>query len=505
MRQIYLTLLLAVMSLFACQTTSAYDFEVDGIYYTIYTRDMTAWVTYKDKNYSSYSGDITIPDSVTYRGKKLKVSTISEEAFYNCDGLTTVIIKNGIENIYNNAFDGCRNLSKIELPNSIESISAGAFRNCVQLKKILLPSNLKFISDSLFKNCTNLEQTYIPNSVSSIGDEAFAECKKLKNFILPKDLEDIGDKAFYNCKAITSFTIPASITKLGKLALYGSNISNIKLEDSDRVLELALGYIKTSWASKTYYSPLKTAEDLKEFYMGRRCEYVRQWEDPDTYPTIASAPHITLGEHISHVSNIGGKTIRVLKVKAGAEDIDLSALTNSVDTLILSRKIADDSGWSKLSRKIQESVKTIIIDDSLKDSKFYNASFPRLQKLVLGKNLRRFYWLVQGSEQLDTIINYSENPYPINNTYFSVKNYLDVLLLVPKGTLSKYMQTHGWKNFFTIQEMDEETTAIASTTIKQEKNIVGRYNASGQRLNTPQKGINIIKYSDGTTKKVIIK
>lgn len=83
--------------------------------------------------------------------------------------------------------------------------------------------------------------------------------------------------------------------------------------------------------------------------------------------------------------------------------------------------------------------------------------------------------------------------------------YINATLYVPTGTKEKYMQADGWKNFFTIQEMEEETTAIASTTIKKDKNILGRYNASGQRLNTPQKGINIIKYSDGTTKKVIIK
>ena len=41
MKRFYITLLLAAITLFACQTVSAYDFEVDGIYYYLNTWDMT--------------------------------------------------------------------------------------------------------------------------------------------------------------------------------------------------------------------------------------------------------------------------------------------------------------------------------------------------------------------------------------------------------------------------------------------------------------------------------
>lgn len=34
---------------------------------------------------------------------------------------------------------------------------------------------------------------------------------------------------------------------------------------------------------------------------------------------------------------------------------------------------------------------------------------------------------------------------------------------------------------------------------------VARYNAAGQRISTPQKGLNIVKLADGRTLKVIVK
>ena len=52
---------------------SAYDFEVDEIYYDINISNFTAYVTYTDKNYSIYSGNTIIPKSVTYKGQELDI------------------------------------------------------------------------------------------------------------------------------------------------------------------------------------------------------------------------------------------------------------------------------------------------------------------------------------------------------------------------------------------------------------------------------------------------
>ncbi len=66
-------------------TAIAYDFEVDGIYYNINGNE--AIVSF---SLNGYSGDLTIPATVTYGGTTYSVTSIGDGAFYECTGLTRI-------------------------------------------------------------------------------------------------------------------------------------------------------------------------------------------------------------------------------------------------------------------------------------------------------------------------------------------------------------------------------------------------------------------------------
>ena len=106
----------AIAICFALTATNsyAYDFEVDGIYYNVTSFEnleveVTSYCYHLDDEYDEhkYSGDIAIPETVTYKNRELSVTSIGEEAFYDCDGLTSVDIPDGVTSIGEEAFYEC--------------------------------------------------------------------------------------------------------------------------------------------------------------------------------------------------------------------------------------------------------------------------------------------------------------------------------------------------------------------------------------------------------------
>lgn len=94
-----------VAMLLGCITVSAYDFEVDGIFYNITNRSsFTVEVTYY--YVEPYSGDVVIPKTVTYNGAVYTVTSIDDYAFYDCSNLTTVTVPESVTSIGRSAFYG---------------------------------------------------------------------------------------------------------------------------------------------------------------------------------------------------------------------------------------------------------------------------------------------------------------------------------------------------------------------------------------------------------------
>ena len=126
-------LLTSLIVLLCALTTSAHDFEVDGIYYNITSSsELTVAVTYAGNSYNSavYSGSVVIPEKVTYNNKEYSVTSIEYAAFRACWGLTSVTIPNSVTSIGSSAFDNCSGLTSVTIPNSVISIGDGAFSGC---------------------------------------------------------------------------------------------------------------------------------------------------------------------------------------------------------------------------------------------------------------------------------------------------------------------------------------------------------------------------------------
>ena len=247
-------------------TCQSYAFEGCSYLRNVYTNSLENWINTEFKTFASnplwnygtlyvngetLSGDIVIPDGVTYIGNyalygckditsivipssvtslgfgvfsdcaNLKsvtipdgVTSISAYAFNNCTALTSVNLHEGITSIENYAFYGCTSLTSIEIPDGITSIGACAFYNCTALASVNLPDGIKDISNYTFGNCTSLTSIRIPLGVTTLGNYAFQDCTSLTSIEIPDGVTSIGAYAFNNCTALASVNLPDGITDI---------------------------------------------------------------------------------------------------------------------------------------------------------------------------------------------------------------------------------------------------------------------------------------------------
>ena len=211
--------LIAVLAALVPSTISAYEFEIDGIYYITNGNEATVTKSFQlDPQY--YSGYVIIPESVTYGPQTFSVTAIGDSAFMYCENLTCVIIPYSVTTIGEDAFLGCSNLKNIDIPNSVTNIGEYAF-SYSGLTSMTIPNSVTHISYYMFCGCNNLRMVYIPNSITSIGEGAFVDCFELRSIDIPNSVTYIGEFAFKGCEYPTNIYIPSSVTFIGQGAFAG--------------------------------------------------------------------------------------------------------------------------------------------------------------------------------------------------------------------------------------------------------------------------------------------
>ena len=94
------------------------DLVIEGIKYAL-NDDLTATVIGLDN--SSFTGTVTIPETIKYYGNTYQITQIGERAFYEYK-FKVVNIGNSVTSIGYAAFSGCSGLTSVTIPNSVTSI-----------------------------------------------------------------------------------------------------------------------------------------------------------------------------------------------------------------------------------------------------------------------------------------------------------------------------------------------------------------------------------------------
>lgn len=290
MNKILLSLLMILSGVFICDAQTRYTYsEIDGIRYRIIVvrldgswQPKNAEVYPPEADTVRYSGNITIPATVSYNNLDCPVTAVASGAFRDCDKILSVSLPecitsigenafsgttlnsdfywpDSLQSIGNYAFEGQSDISSITFPNKLNKIGSGAFANCSALHTVVLPESLTDIPDQCFSNCTSLAEVHL-RKIIKIGNSAFEGCVSLTSVDLPETLEQIYNFAFFRCRNLTQCNIPAAVQSLAPTAYAGSGIQSYTVDPRNPMYTSVSGALFNKAGNKllSYPSGLET-------------------------------------------------------------------------------------------------------------------------------------------------------------------------------------------------------------------------------------------------------
>jgi hypothetical protein len=305
--------------------------------------------------------------------------------------------------------------------------------------------------------------------VDRIGISAFESCKYLTSINLPNTIEVIEQSAFKGCYGLNTFTIPDNVKEIGDMAFWDClNIKSIDIPD--KIVKINFG----------------------------------------VFPYCRSLEHINLGRNVVYIGNAAFSDCSKLKsiiIPSKVYYLGSHAFNSCIEleSIELSESLTyiDNYCFSECTK-----LKAITIPNSVKTIKFHAFDgCNSLTTIVLGKNVQTLTSKVFANcSEITDVYCYADELSIDKDTFEN--SYIEYATLhVPSESLDFYRNAYYWKDFKNIvplTDSDPKPTAITTITMADD-NDIKYYTIDGKPISKPQKGINILKYGNGTTKKVVIR
>lgn len=429
------------------------------------------------------------------------------------------------------AFYGCASLTSVTIPNSVNYIGYGAFAGCTSLPSILVaPDNPEYSSDGLAiynKDKTSLLQVpgglldfNVPNSVILICDQAFEGCSLLKSVKIPNSVTRIHNNAFKRCTSLLSIALPNSVLYIGQGAFSECySLESITIPPSVTYIDTIIFEGCSSLSSADFYCKLPQWYCLRDIPLNCRVRVLVnqfQWASHEFGGNLTTLsllnPTIDILEQGPTTLSLKGAckpeyNILIKKnwFEGEREKDSLLATGLTPDKEYEYSFLAEaENGFTEI---ISKTVKTSsLMLNTLHPAKITQNTATLSAETnisVLETNVGFMYGKVYSQDNLPP----NEIICPISNGKMECKienlDYGSQYLVKAfyRDASGKYYYGQE-KTFHTAGGTHiEEIGDAAGESVE----VIGYFDQSGRRYSAPQRGFNIVVYSNGKTEKIFLK
>ena len=478
-----------VMMVCVVYVAQAHDFEVDGIYYNITSEtNKTVEVTYKGKSYSTiieYSGDIVVPENVSYNDTLYSVVSIGNHAFYNCGDMTSIAIPNSVTSIGKSAFYNCSSLVSITIPNLVTRVTyksvkgaliynankvLSALRILTKQVRITIPNLVTSIGESAFRHCSGLTSIeFNAENCAAVSNYVFDGCKALSSVIFGDKVKNIPNYVFYGCSSLTNVTISNSVTSIGQCAFMGcGGLTSVSIPNS--VTSIG-GSAFSGCSSLTNVTiPNSVASIGGSAFM--ECSGLTSIVIPNSVTSIGVRAFedctslVSVEYNAENCTTMGSLTYHVFEG------------CTALSSVVIGDKVKNipDYAFYKCSGLTSVTIGNSV--ESIGAYAFYDCS--GLTSLVFPSTVASIgKYAFRGCTGLTSIT--SKNTTPPVCDMAAFKNVdVNIPLIVPQESVSRYKATYIWMNFLNIQGQDMSGVEDTFTDNGEVLMEVARYDANGR-------------------------
>ena len=524
MKKLFTLLLLSLMA--TAHAKDSHDFVVDNKAYKIIsgTTNCEFWALKTDSK-SVYSGDFVIPSSVSYGGTTYTVTGIGDEAFEEST-ITSISIPETVTTIGKEAFEDCENLTTITIGKNITFIgdeykAGGTFYKCTSLTSINVEAgnaNFSSIDGVLFSKDgktiyaypagkTGTEYT-VPDGVETIAYNTFLYQQHLTNVIIGNNVKTIADS--HGIGTLFRYLPNLQKATIGGVTSWSTGSGIVMKCPKFETLTLGTMVPADVIVSVLGMNYDRESNHFFDIVISDDNQYVTK-KDGFLYDKAMTKLLGVLDATVTSYTSPAGVTaiadsvfsrceaLTSLTINDDVTSIEYSSLfAPNLETLIIGNGI---TALPEYGLNINPSLKKLVLGNGITAIPENSFCGTELQELTIGSHVASIgSHSFMGNSQLKDITVLATTPPTVGEMVFG-EDFSQYTLHVQAGCKAVYQADAFWGKFTKIVE--DAATGISASHITVIKP-VARYTLNGIHTNS-QRGINIVKMSDGTTRKVIVK